>query len=981
LHSRIITQKAITDCRGITLNVVEPILRDEYEVIIVGAGVGGLTAGAILASQGIDVLIVEQAHQPGGCCTSFRAGDFTFDAAVSFVKGFGEFGFHTLRTVFDFLNQQVELIPLESAYSMYFGDQLVDFYHDRLAFTSELGAMFPQSAGSILSFLRELDRLYHSVLDCGGPLRPARDEPARHRLSQLARHPFSYFRASRYTRVSTDQVFYRYLDDPLARSFFEVDFMYNTGYHMEELSASHAAMVAMDRHSGGTHYPIGSSQQIPDRLARSITENKGRILYRTAVDEVVVEGGHATGVRIEGGRTIRAKAVISNASVLDLYKRLVATENLKPQTAKWVSSLEPTPSVVAAYLGVPEALIPEDFNPNTVLVDDPEREPDNFVSVSVPSLLDPNLAPEGFHCISVYATTDARMWPSPQDPAYGSGAYRRTREEEGKKLLDRLERLIPGVKEAAVEKHFASPSTFERFTRRQKGALAGPRLGPETFPGALPGAVTELKGLFLVGDSTFFGRGVAEAAASGMNGAFATLRYLGLKAPRFPPAKESFVLETVPVRPEISGGDVVDTLSAVLESQRCLRCRDAPCSDGCPAGVDIPTFIRRIRANDFPGAARCIRESTPLGEVCGLVCPADRLCEGSCVLWETGKPVRISQLESLACSFVPEREGWPEPFRGTRTERIAVIGSGPAGISCAYYLSLLGYRVEMFEASVEAGGLPGQAMPDSKLDRPILEKEIEGALRDGIEFRGNTTFGEDIGFDSLWREGFSAVFLGVGLEMTGVPDISGTQLPGVIDALSFLGAAKRGVKREMTPRVAVLGDGDIAIEAALLVRELGAEEVFLVISGTPEKNVYMKERAEELESSNVKILAERESAEITGEGRVTALMTRPVSETPDEKETELLDVGTVVIAAERRLDESLAAYLGDHLKLTPAGTVEVDELTHMTSRAGVFAGGDLVGAERMVVSACAGGRKAALGIHRYLSAATPSSERGEREAP
>jgi len=962
------------------LNVVEPILRDRYEVIIVGAGIGGLTAGAILAREGIDVLVIEQAHQPGGCCTSFRAGGFTFDAAVSSVKGFGQFGFHVLRTVFDYLNQQVELLPLEIAYSMYFGDQRVDFHHDRLAFTSELGALFPQSAGSILSFLRELDHLYHAVLDCAGPPRPAADEPPGHRLSLLVRHPVSFLRASRYRRVSTDQIFYRYLDDPLARSFFEADFIYNTGYHMEELSASHAAMVMMDRHSGGTHYPIGSSQQIPDRLARSIAENEGRTLYRTAVEEVIVEGGRATGVRIEGGRTIHAEAVIADISVRALYSGLVAVENLKPQTVEWVSSLEPTPSVIAAYLGVPETLIPEDFNPNTVLIDDPEREPDNFISVSIPSLLDPNLAPEGYHCISIYTIAEAGIWPSPQDPTYGSGGYRRIKEEEGKKLLDRVEKLLPGVSDSAIEKYIASPSTFERFTRREKGALAGPRLGPEPFPAALPGAVTDFKGLFLVGDSTFFGRGVAEAAASGLNGAFATLRHLGLNPPSFHPEKESFVLETVPVRPEISGEDVVDTLSAVLESQRCLRCPDATCIAGCPAGVDIPTFIRRIGANDFPGAARCIRESTPLGEVCGLVCPAGRLCEDACVLSKTGTSVKISQLEALTCSFVPEREGWPEPFRGPRTDRVAVMGSGPAGISCAYYLSLLGYRVEIFEAAVEAGGLPAQVMPDSKLDRQILEREIEGALRDGIEFRGNTTFGEDINFESLWREGFSAMFLGVGLGVTSMPDTGGTDLPGVIDALSFLGAAKRGVKREMTPKIAVLGDGDIAIEAALLARELGAEKVFLVTSVTPENFESITGRTEELENQKVKILAERVPAELVGDGRVTGLRTRPVSETPGEEETELLEIGTVVIAAKRRPDESLAGYLAGHLKLTPEGTIKVDEGTHMTSRAGVFAGGDIVGAKSMVVSACADGRKAALGIHRYLSTTPRSAERGEGEA-
>ncbi|MCJ7653322.1 MAG: FAD-dependent oxidoreductase [Actinobacteria bacterium] len=961
------------------MSTIEPILKDRYEVIIVGTGIGGLTAGAVLAKEGIDVLLIEQAHQPGGCCTSFSVGGFTFDAAVSSVKGCGRFGFHILRTVFDFLNQQVELIPLESAYSMYFGEQRVDFYHDRLAFTSELGAMFPQSSGSILSFLRELDHLYHAVLDCSGPPRPAADQPASRRWSLLARHPLSLLRASRYKRISADQVFYRHLDDPLARSFFEADFIYNTGYNMLELSALNAAMVAMDRHSGGAHYPIGSSQQIPNRLEKSILENDGRVLYRTPVEEIMVEGGRATGVRTEGGRAIRAETVISNTSVRDLFGRLVAPEHLKPQTMEWVSSLEPTPSVMSIYLGVSNDVIPEDFNPITVLVDDPEREPGNFVSISIPSLLDPNLAPEGRHSVSIYSVTDPSIWPSPDDTTYGSGGYRRIKEEEGKKVLEKVENLLPGISEAAVEKLVASPATFERFTRREKGALAGPRLGPEPFPAALPGAVTEVKGLFLVGDSTFFGRGVAEAAASGLNGATATLRFLGLTPPGFHPEKGGFLLETVPVRPEISGEKVVDALSAVLESHRCLRCPDAPCSSGCPAGVDILTFIRRLGTSDFPGAARVIRESTPLGEVCGLVCPAGRLCESACRRAAVDTPVKISQLEAFTCSFVPEPEGWPEPFRGERGERVAVIGSGPAGISCAYYLSLLGYRVEVFEAAVEAGGLPAQVMPDSRLERQILEREIEGALRDGIEFRGNTTFGQDINLETLWREGFCAVFLGAGLGAMRLPGISGTDLPGVIDALSFLDAARRGVKRELTSRVAVLGEDDIAVEAALLAGALGAQKVFLVTSGTLDDLKANTNRAEELERLGVEILTERFPAELVWEERVSGVRTTAAG-APEDEVAELLEVGTVIMTAERGMSDSLARYLEGHLTLTPGGTVEVDEDTLMTSRAGVFAGGEIVSAKGTVVSACADGRRAALSIHRYLSSAPRAAEPAGEEA-
>ena len=190
---------------------------------MIGAGIAGLAAASVLAHEGLDVLVLEHSGQPGGCCSSFSVADFTFDAAASILQGFGEVGYHVQRTLFDFLGQQVDLMPRDSAYAMYFGTERVEFFRDRHAFTAELGALFPQQAGSLLAYLRELDHIYQALLDCDGPPRPPRDEPALQRAGLFLRHPMSDMRLSKYARISARRVFERSCDDPLATAFFDAD--------------------------------------------------------------------------------------------------------------------------------------------------------------------------------------------------------------------------------------------------------------------------------------------------------------------------------------------------------------------------------------------------------------------------------------------------------------------------------------------------------------------------------------------------------------------------------------------------------------------------------------------------------------------------------------------------------------------------------------------------------------------------------------
>jgi len=947
----------------------EPILKDKYEVIVIGTGIGGLTVASVLAREGLDVLVLERANQPGGCCSSFRVEDFTFDTAASILQGFGKTGFHVQRTLFDFLGQQVDMIPRDISYAMYFGEKRVNFHRDRHAFTAELGAVFPQQAGSLLSFLRELEHIYSALLDCDGPLRPKNDESLRERAELFSRHPLSVMRLSRYARASAAQVFERHCGDQLARAFFDADLTYNTGYRMDELSAPHAALAVLDRHIGGTHHAIGSAQQIPDRLEKSIVEHGGRVEYRVPVERVLVEGGKAIGVEIAGGRRLTADVIVSNTSARDLFENMMHRLDLKPETSDWLDSLTPALSVFAIYMGVPREAIPESFNPNTVLVDDPERAPERFISVSVPSLFDPYLSPEGYHSVTIYTVTDPEEWLFPGNPEYGTELYEEKKQEQAALALERLLPVLPEIASQPTVWRVSSPATNERLLSRKSGAFACAYPVGNLVPDSLPGTTTEVHGLFMTGDSTFYGHGVGQAAASGIHSAVAVMRYLSLRAPRFVHKKESFVLETLPSRPQISSPDVVDSISAVFESHRCLRCPDAPCVTACPASIDIPNVIRRIGSNDMIGAAKLVREMNPMGEICGLVCPSMSLCEGACLRSKIDTPVKIAQLEEFACGVVQGLEGWPSPSGAPHREKVAVVGSGPAGLSCAYYLSMLGYNVEVFEEMLEAGGLPARAMTGFRLKSQVLERAIESSLIINVKFRGNTVFGEDIDFESLSKNGFAAVFLGTGLQNIRMPSMKGMDLPGVIDALSFLGAARKKVKRELETRVAVVGDSNLAVDAAMLAREMGAETVYLVASADLNKASAAPERLAAAVNAGVTIAGGRTLIEVLGEGRVEALRTRPNTGSPPGSESEglpsVLEVQTVIVAVTRKMDPALAGYLAEHLEISESSLVIVDD-DMMTSRPGVFAGGDIVNGDALVAAACADGRRAALGIAKHL---------------
>jgi glutamate synthase (NADPH/NADH) small chain len=269
---------------------------------------------------------------------------------------------------------------------------------------------------------------------------------------------------------------------------------------------------------------------------------------------------------------------------------------------------------------------------------------------------------------------------------------------------------------------------------------------------------------------------------------------------------------------------------ALLEANKCLFCHDAPCTIACPTHIDVPAFIKKIATGNLRGSARVILEANPFGHSCARACPVEVLCEGACVLNDRDEqPIKIALLQRHATDFVLQRKVKLFQPGKPNGKKVAIVGAGPAGLSCARDLRVLGYAVTVFEAKPQPGGLNTYGIAEYKLRPDTALAEVRDILDLGVELRTGVAVGRDVPVDRLLAD-FDAVFVGVGLGKTKGLDIPGTALPGVVDALSFIEHLKTHPYREtrVGKRVVVVGAGNTAIDAVTQAKRLGAEQATIV---------------------------------------------------------------------------------------------------------------------------------------------------------
>jgi dihydropyrimidine dehydrogenase (NAD+) subunit PreT len=421
---------------------------------------------------------------------------------------------------------------------------------------------------------------------------------------------------------------------------------------------------------------------------------------------------------------------------------------------------------------------------------------------------------------------------------------------------------------------------------------------------------------------------------------------------------------------------------AMCEANRCLYCFDAPCTHACPTHIDVPAFIKKIASGNLPGSARVIFDANPIGATCARVCPVEVLCEGACVEKTLmNKPIEIGRLQRFATDFVM-RNGRDVLKAGEPNGKsVGVVGSGPAGLSCATYLARLGYDVTVYDRKPLPGGLDTYGMAEYKMTQRVSTEEAGAVERLGVKFRLDTEIGRDVSFEELEKQ-HDAVFLAVGLGETGKLGIPGEDLEGVYDALYFIERIKSR-RWESVPvgrTVAVIGAGNTAVDAVTQARRLGAERVLMVYRRTRAEMPafdyeYELAKRDEIEflwqTAPVEILPDGDSKRV---GALRCLRTRLAepdssgrrSVKPVEGSEFVVPVDMVIKATgQQKMRELLSSIPG--VELDAGGRVRVEAETMRTGNPKFFAGGDCVNGGREAVDASQAGKLAASGIHLALT--------------
>ncbi|TFG10113.1 NADPH-dependent glutamate synthase [Candidatus Thorarchaeota archaeon] len=440
---------------------------------------------------------------------------------------------------------------------------------------------------------------------------------------------------------------------------------------------------------------------------------------------------------------------------------------------------------------------------------------------------------------------------------------------------------------------------------------------------------------------------------------------------------------------------------AVEEANKCLGCRNPRCVSGCPVEVPIREFINLVREEKFVEAAQKIKETNSLPAICGRVCPQETQCEESCIYGIRNEPIAVGRLERFVADYARE-QGESIPKTTKRTGRkVAIIGSGPAGLTCAGDLVKLGHEVQVFEAFHKPGGVLMYGIPEFRLPKDIVEAEVEYLEKMGVQFRYNFVVGKIRTVDQLMEEdGFDAVFIGTGAGAPNFLRIEGMNLVDVFSANEILTRTNlmRGYKfpEYDTPvrvgdKVAVIGGGNVAMDAARTALRLGAAEVSIVYRRSREQ---MPARAEEIhhaEEEGIQFKLLINPTEVHGDDKnhvIGMSCVRMELGEPDEsgrrrpipipKSEFVLDVDTVIVAIGNSPNPIVPESIPG-LELTKWGTIVVDEETGMSSREGIFAGGDIVTGAATVISAMGAGKKAARGIHKFLTGETVEGESGSED--
>ena len=593
-----------------------------FDVIVIGAGLGGLTAAGLLAKRGLSVLVLERNCQPGGSCGAFRRRGYTLDLGAAMLFGFGETGFNPHRFVMNELGEDLDVYRHEAMYRLWYDGKPVVFWPEPGRFFGELAKLFPGTIGQLESFYHELEGLYEAVMSANSVFLSPTETPRAELGRAFLEHPLMQARLLGLLSKNTAHLMRKHIKDEGIWRFFNKLTSTYTYTTVEETPALVAVTMFLENHVGGSYYPAGSPMMLSARLEKALEKSGGSIRYGSTVSRILLGNGKAVGVGLETGEELAAAEVIYDGTVWNLYGKLLPPEVVPASILEKTRYLVPSFPSSVLYGAVEKAALPADAFPVEMLAGSPDRIDENDVTLYLSSLEDPSLAPEGMSAFMLIGPS-SKSWPSPFSADYEGKGYLRMKEEETERMLGLVGKRFPAFPQGVSFSELGSPSTVERYLLKNEGAVAGPKacMGQELMN--RQHAATFIPGLYMCGESTVMGTGTPAVTISGISAADLVLRRRGLREYRNHPADRERVHVIPRGRPGNRPSD-----PRFADAALCQWCETSPCRKVCPSGIDIMGIMRRLEATNVDGARKRLVETDARFPSCAAC--AGKPCLAAC---------------------------------------------------------------------------------------------------------------------------------------------------------------------------------------------------------------------------------------------------------------------------------------------------------------------------------------------------------------